>query len=56
MKIEKTKRGFNLTDFGFKVRFTSYEYRGSHVYLFRRGVLVTIHENRKKFEAELKRC
>ena len=56
MKIEQTKRGFNLIDCGFKVRFTSYEYNAFHVYLFNRGVLVTIYENREKFKDALKRC
>ncbi|CAA6805268.1 MAG: Unknown protein [uncultured Sulfurovum sp.] len=56
MTLTKTKRGFNLKDCGFKVRFTSYEYRGSHVYLYNRGVLVTIYENRMKFEKALKSC
>ena len=53
MKITKTKLGFNLLDCGFKVRFTSYEYNAEHVYLYRRGVLVTIYENREKFEKAL---
>ncbi len=56
MLISKTKRGFNLNDCGLKVRFTSYEYKGLHVYLLRGGVLVAIYENRKKFEEQLKSC
>ena len=53
MTIKKTKLGFNLLDCGLKVRFTSYVYVHSHVYLYRHGVLVTIYENRKKFEKAL---
>ena len=56
MTINKTKLGFNLNDCGLKIRFTSCEYIGSHVHLYRRGVLVAIYENRKKFEEELKSC
>ena len=56
MKIEKTKVAFNLIDCGFEIRFTSYEYRGSRVALFRRGVVIAIYENRKKFEEQLKSC
>ena len=56
MTIKKTKLGFNLNDCGWKVKFTFYDYMGSHVYLYRRGVLVTIYQNRKKFEEQLKSC
>ena len=55
MTISKTKLGFNLNDCGLKIRFTSCEYIGSHVYLYRREVLVGIYENRKKFEEQLKK-
>ena len=56
MTITKTKQGFNLIDCGFKVRFTSYEYNAFHVHLFNRGVLVTIYENKEKFEDALTKC
>jgi len=53
MKIVKTKRGFNLNDCGLKIRFTSYEFRTAHVYLYRYNVLAAIYENKEKFEKAL---
>jgi len=56
MTLSKTRNGFNLNDCGLKIKFTSYEYQGLQVFLLRRGVLVAIYENKKKFEEQLKSC